>query len=408
MKGRDMQWGRYAEVAFTNFDTGVITEIKSSQVDPNNGITAEGLRIAFEYTKNDDQGFNTPNGKLTIYGLTDKTFSALGERLRCEIEVKAGYLHSRKNAPRQIIYAVMMEKNYEIVDGLSVSTFSLLGNFVKKTVGQRMSSNLPKPTLVEIMIAISDKMGKGFAMRINKPSNESQMLANYLEKWTVSPYGYSFANTPQEELKRLRDSFGISHTVEKDMVVFSFLESQYQRHLDRATQITEIEKSKANNILVAENKSAPETVDTKPMKSEGKKIDVVETHSVFLSPDTGLIGTPKLGNPIVRKDHDSELAKGEEVWERKGQKVLVNKKTGEAVVDKETGKEKLSKAPKHMKVSRRTVTAKCLINSMIDFDTLVTIDTNSKICDGLYRVRSVKINGDTDGSDWYMEMELNE
>ena len=68
----------------------------------------------------------------------------------------------------------------------------------------------------------------------------------------------------------------------------------------------------------------------------------------------------------------------------------------------------MTKKPKNMKVARRTVTAKCYINSMLGFNSQVSIQTDSAICDGVYRVRSVKINGDTDGSEWFMELELNE
>lgn len=408
MLGGDIQWGRHAEVVFTNFDSGLVTTIKSNEIDNNNRVIGDGLRIAFEYTKNDDQGYDTPNGKVVIYGLTEKTFNALGERLRCELEVKAGYLKSQKNSPKRLFYAVLMDKTYEIQEGMSVATFTVLGDFIEKVVANKMSLNLPKPTLVDIMISISEGMGKGFAMQLTGSEDDNEIMADYLMKWQVSPYGYSFASTPKQELKRIRESFGISHRVESDMVVFSILDSWYNWHLDGAKQISQLNKQKANNALVAENKTATETKDTKPIDKSGKKINLVKTHALVLTPDTGLIGSPILKTKIVDKQYDSALGEGEEVWSKKEQKVIRDKKTGEVKKDKKTGEVKMTKKPKNMKVARRTVTAKCYINSMLGFNSQVSIQTDSAICDGVYRVRSVKINGDTGGSEWFMELELNE
>lgn len=260
MIGGDIQWTRYAEVNFTNFNSGVITTIKSSEIDNANRVTGEGLRISFEYSKSDDQGNLSPNGKIVIYGLTEKTFQALGERLRCEVEVKAGYLESKLNAPKRIFYAVLMDKKYEIQDGNSVSTFELLGDFIEKVIAQKMSLNLPKPTLVDIMISISTAMGKGFSMMINGEESDRQLLVDYFQKWKVSPYGYSFAGTPQQELKRIRDAWGITYRVEKDVVVFGILDKAYNWHLDGARQISQIEKKQADTTLVAENKTDRKSV----------------------------------------------------------------------------------------------------------------------------------------------------
>lgn len=404
----DIQWGRYAEVIFTNFDSGLVTTIKSSQIDDNNTVIGDGLRIAFDYSKDDDQGFSTPNGKIVIYGLTEKTFNAVGDRLRCEIEVKAGYLKSKKNSPKRIFYAVMMDKKYEIQEGLSVSTFDVLGDFYEKVIAHKMSMNLPKPTLVDIMVSISESMGKGFAMKLNGTDADNEILSNYLQTWKVSPYGYSFSRTPKDELKRIRESFGISHRVDGDMVVFSILDDWFNWHLDGAKQIAQISKNMANTALVAENKTATEVKETKPMDKNGKAINLIKTHALVLSADTGLVGSPIIKTLIVDKQMDSALGEGEEVWSKKEQQVIIDKKTGKPKVDKKTGKVKMTKKAKNMKVARRTVTAKCFINSMLDFNAQVSIMTESAICDGVYRVRSVKINGDTEGSDWYMELELNE
>lgn len=408
MIGGDIQWSRYAEVNFTNFNSGVITTIKSKEIDNDNNIIGEGLRIAFEYSKSDDQGYNSPNGKIIIYGLTEKTFNAVGERLRCEIEVKTGYLESKLNAPKRLFYAVLMDKKYEIQDGISISTFDVLGNFIEKVIAEKMSMNLPKATLMDIMVSISQSMGKAFEMSINGDENDKELLVNYIMKWVVSPYGYAFAATPQQELKRLKDAYGIIYRVEKDAVVFGISDKAYNWHLDGARQISQMEKKQADTTLIAENKVAPEVVETKPIATSEKKIDLIKTHALVLSSETGLIGSPVVSTPIEDKNYEEGLAEGEEVWSKKEQRAVIDKKTGKQKIDKKTGKAKFTKKPKKYKVARRTVTAKCFINAMIEFNSQITVITPSGIADGTYRVRSIKITGDTEASGpWFMELELN-
>lgn len=409
MIGDDIQWGRYAEVTFTNFNTGVVTSIKSSQIDNNNNVIGDGLRITFEYTKNDDEGNNSPNGKIVIYGLTEMTFKNLGERMKAEVELKAGYLRSKRNSPRQLFYAVLMDKTYELQGGTSVTTITVLGDFINKNVGTQMSMNLPKPTMAMIMASIAEAMGKGMALYLNSPNeNDNLMVAEYFEKWVVSPYGYSFSSTPQQELKRLRDAYGITYRVEKDMVVYGILDKAYQWHLDGARQISENERRIAETALVAENKIAQQVVEPKPIPQKEVKIDLLSTHALVLSSATGLIGSPVLVNKIEDKNYSEGLAEGEEVWEKKYSKPLIDKKTGKARVDKKTGKVKMSKTPKKYKVSRQTVEARCFINASLNFDCQVSIVTPSGITDGVYRIRNLKISGDTDASGpWYMDTELN-
>lgn len=408
MIGGDIQWSRYAEVNFTNFNSGVITTIKSSEIDNNFRVIGDGLRITFEYSKTDDQGVNSPNGKIVVYGLTESTFKALGERLRCEVEVKAGFLESKLNRPKRLFYAVLMDKKYEIQDGISVSTFDVLGDFIEKVIAQKMSMNLPKPTLVDIMVSIAQAMGKGMNMYIDGEERDRELLVDYFQKWKVSPYGYSFAGTPQQELKRIRDSWGITYRIEKDVIVFGIQDKFYNWHLDGARQISQIEKKQADTSLIAENKIAPEVVETKPIDSKGKDINLVKTHALVLSSDTGLIGSPVISTPIENKNYEEGLAEGEEVWSKKEQKALIDKKTGQVRRDKETGEVKMSKKPKTYKVSRTTVTAKCLINAMIEFNSQITIITPSGITDGTYRVRSIKVTGDTNADGpWFMEIDLN-
>lgn len=410
MIGGDIQWGRHAEVRFHNFDSGLVSTVKSNIIDNNNVVVGDGLRIAFEYTKSDDQGYNTPNGKLVVYGLTEKTFNKLGERYRCEIEIIAGYLKSKNNSPRRLIYAVMTEKTFEMQNGVSVSTFTLLGDFIEKVIAHKMSLNLPKPTLFEIMVAITDGMGKG--MKFDKswlPNPEfDEIMQQYLTTYPAMPYGYSFAGTPKQELKKIYESFGIVHRVDGDIVTFRIADNWLEWHITRAMPTRKIEKTDADNSLVAENKTPTEVKDLKPIDKSGKTINLTKTHALVLKTDTGLIGSPILKNVDADKNYDQGLAEGEEVKSKKEQTVVIDKKTGQAKVDKKTGKVKMTKKPKKYKVTRRTVTAKCYINSMIDFDAMVIIISETGICDGQYRVRSVKINGDTDGAEWFMELELNE
>lgn len=402
----DLQWRRYAEVRFRNFDTGEVTKISSAILDENGEFVEESLRISFEYTKSDDQGFNTPNGKITIYGLSEDTFKSLGERMRCEIEVVAGYLESQQNAPNQLFYAVLMNKSFEIKEGMSTSNFEVLGDFMEKNINTKMNNVEPQTTIFGLLQRVGEAIKFKADMYFPEMDTEDTNNIKIFLTQKQLPYPYTFTYNVKTELERLRKSFGITHSFEKNETLeFRIHNSWVQWYIDKAREFVQGDK-KADTTLVAENKTASKVA--KPTVILTLKDEFKMNKSLMLNEHTGLIGTPVLTTPITSKQYNEALAEGEVVWERKYPKVVIDKKTGKPKTDKKTGQVKMTKTPKKFKVARRTVVIKCFINYVIEFNTLITLQSKAQYCDGVYRVRSVKIKGDTNGSDWHMELELNE
>lgn len=407
----DIQWGRYAECIFTNFDTKMQTTLKSCEyVDQT--ILDDGLRISFQYTKQRDETSSQSNGKITIYGLTPETFNRLGDRMRCEVELIAGYIKSKSNSPQRLFKAVLMDKSYEMQGDISVSTFTVWGDFQHKFVTQKrkMRETLPNPFFVDILDRITKAMGlDGFTVRLEYGNAADQDdAAHFLQKIQPSEFGYSMFGTPHDELKRLNRNYGLGYNVVNKHLVLNMSEETFYWMVRNGKWIRAAEESrnikKESTDLVAEGKT---TTQNNPKASSNMKIDIQKTHAVYLSDDNGLVGTPVIKTEIANIGYNANLQDNEEEWQKKDQKVLLDKE-GKPRVDKKTGNVKLSKQAKTRKVARKNVVAKCLINSMIDYNSMVSIYTNSGITDGLYRVREIKIDGDTEGQNWYMELELNE
>lgn len=407
----DIQWGRYAECIFTNFDTKLQTTIKSCEY-ADQIILDEGLRISFQYTKQRDETSSQSNGKIVIYGLTPDTFNRLGDRMRCEVELIAGYIKSKSNAPQRLFKAVLMDKSYEMDGDISVSTFTVWGDFQHKFVTQqrKMRENLPNPFFVDILDRITKAMGlDGFTVRLEYGNDADQEdAAFFLHKIQPSEFGYSMFGTPHEELKRLSRNYGLGYNVVNKHLVLNMSEETFYWMVRNGKWIRANEESerikRSQNALVAEGQTV---TPNNPKASSNLKIDIQKTHAIYLSDDNGLVGTPVIKTEIANIGYNANLQDNEEEWQKKQQKVLLDKE-GNPRVDKKTGDIKLSKQPKTRKVARKNVIAKCLINSMIDYNSMVSIYTNSGVTDGLYRVREIKISGDTGAQDWYMELELNE
>lgn len=410
MLGGDVQFGRYVEAIFTNFDinhvftihSGGMPSMEESDVD-------KGLRIQFQYKKSDDEGFNTPNGKIVIYGLTRDTYEVLGRRMNTEVELKVGYLLSKDNYPFTLFKAVMMNKTFEVVDGITVTTIEVLGDFKRKMVIQKMSLNLPSPTIPEILESIRRAMGlKAFALKLDGSEEENVRIIDWMTSTKVSEYGYVFAATPKEELRRLAEWSGLSYRIEGDLIVFTMMDGWRDKYLKKATPQTLEDIEAASTTLVAENKTAPVEEVKRLIDPNGKKINIQETHTLVLNPDTGLIGSPVLEDSVASVGYDEELQEGEEEWEKKAQTVVIDKKTGQPRIDKKTGQVKMTKKPKTRKVVRKRCRARCFINAQLTFDSIVTIETNLGTADGIYRVRGIDTIGDSHGDDWFMDLELNE
>lgn len=391
----DPQWDRYAKVVFQNFDTGLNTTIDS-------------LRIQAKYTKTIDESRDSSNGEIKIYGLTEKTFNAIGERLRTEVELHAGYLKSKANTPRQLFKAVLMDKSYEIVDGNSVSTFVVLGDFVRKNIGFKISKTFaPNDFILELLGYLADQMNLSLEFRI-KVHEKQDLIAEFLEKYRL-PFGYVLHGTPKQALKRLCDSYGFEYTIDSDSVNVTIRDDWMPFYVDRAS--TALTPVAPPVIKAAENKVGT-TIQNSPTNAvsniKAPTFDELnKSMAIFLSNDTGLIGTPKIKTIEAAVAYDQALREGEDLKSQKMPRARVDKK-GELIRDKVTNEVKMTKTPKTKSVFRRQVEARMYINASVVPQVHVTLSTTTGVTDGTYKVRALEITLDTEGDDWFMDLILNE
>ena len=126
MSTNNIQFGRVAEVRFINIKT------KTSFLIPND------FDIEFKYTKSVDEGDSTSTGTISIKGLTEKTFSSLGERLQTTVQLVCGYEKSQDNSPVELFNAVMMNKTFQETDSTTVSSFEVSSNFIEMQTGKKI------------------------------------------------------------------------------------------------------------------------------------------------------------------------------------------------------------------------------------------------------------------------------
>lgn len=397
----DLQWGRYAKVVFQNFTTGLNT-------------TIDNLKIQVKYKCTIDESTDTSNGEIKIYGLTSETFEKLGERNQCEIEVHAGYLHSKTNTPRLLFKAVLVDKSFEVAEGTTVSTFAVLNNLLsrKSGVGGRKVSIsfAPRTKIMDILTKVSETLGfEDFGVRMLDRPN-SGMIFDFLEKYRV-PYGYSLYGTPEAVIKKLCRDYGFSYTTTPDSRTMSlYLRDEWFDYYGGLAEQA-FNPDKSNLVKAAENKK-PEPISEPEPKSTGKSIiptfdSLNKSQALFFSNDTGLIGTPKFKTIVTDVAYDQGLRKTEEIKTRKVATARKNKK-GEVIIDKKTNEVSMTKTPKEMKIFRRQAEAKIYINASVVPQIHVQLSTNSGVADGIYKVRSLEISLDTEGDEWFMDLVLNE
>lgn len=395
----DLQWGRQCSVEFRNFQTGVFTTINNYK---NN---EPKFRVSFEYTKSVDETKNWSNGSIKIYGLTQDTFNSVGNIMQTEITLSCGYEYSVSNPLRVCFEGVLVDKAYELIGGISVSTFTLLGYYFNSVISQPVYTakgtqnkiGFSFPEKYKVWAAISEiTKSAGYASFTLDFSGIEEYFGKalggerfrtYVSEWEF-PYGKTYYGTPRQAIEDFCDEYGLGYNVKagsKD-IIFWFLENKVAVHV----QAMAID----SNII--------QTTDGRKLLN---KIALSTKQSILLNKNTGLKGTPSIKTKQVSKGYSEALDVSETVFRQDTPKVVKNKK-GEIVKDKETGKTKM-KTPRNKTVLRRSVQAICLINPSIEPQGYITLDTEfNKEINGDYRVRSVNINGDTEGSNWDMTLEL--
>ena len=420
----DIQWGRQATAIFKNYEINVFTKINDYATDE------PKFRIEFDYTKSIDESSNMSNGSIKIYGLTPERFEILGEPMECEIEFYVGYEKSTTYPLNLLFKAILVDKSYEHSGGISVSTFRVLGDFIKANVsnpdskavsGSKVSYTAENGILLlDVIAEIASQMGAkdyGIVPTWESSSQEVRRSPEYLE-WSTDfenyvgqlnyPLGISLYGTPKQALEVICADFGMTWSLANgnEVLRLAFTDAALEYHKRRAKELNNVTLN--NPIKVADNKTPPATLTAADheMRRGLSKFENRKVTSLVLNKRTGLKGIPSVKTKQVTKGYSQALTTNERLHEQKAVKTKKNAK-GEIVVDKNTGKPSLV-IPKTKKVWRRTIQAACLINTLIEPQTYVTIETDvdNRYINGDYRVRTVQIQGDTDGTSWDMNLEL--
>lgn len=418
-KDIDVQWGRQCSVVFKDYDTKLFTLINDYEDDE------EKFRVEFEYTKSFDESKHDSNGTVKIYGLTLDRFKVLGEPYKAEIELYFGYAYSESNPLKLLFEAVIVDKSYEHSNGGSVSTFKVLGDFYgkvstntgdmagaihsqAKTVGSeyiakgsstKFEKSFPENTkLLQVLDVVSKDMG--FSAYAIKDNTGVLFDKYYLVEGLHFPLGLTLYGTPKQSIGELCEAFKMtwstSGTGKEKILVMEFTDEGLERLLN----------SEPSSATTSKDKSITNESDSKKVNANKENVNLMTSHAIVLNRDTGLLGIPAIKTKTVTRSYSEALQANESIKEQKAITVKRNKK-GEPVVDKKTGEIKY-KVPKTKKVYRRQVLARCFINSNIIPKSQVIIETeqDNDYINGLYRVRNVKITGDSGGDACYMELEL--
>lgn len=399
MSINNIQFGRYVEVKFVDIKT------KDSYLIGND------FDIEFNYTKSVDEGSSSSTGTISIKGLTEATFLSLGERLKATVELTCGYTKSIDNSPVELFKAVIMNKTFEEKGSTTISTFEVSSNFVELQVGKKLSRNFPPETsfLSSLDEIIKDFKKKGFAFypdRFWDSKSDVALVVDWISNLKYTQ-GFGVWGTPKQALTELLSPHGFEWRLKDDIVVLSVKPSEKTRILEmakRAKDKTSLAKINSE-YTVTEDDVLKKTPEKKPIgNSLAERYNKDKEIAVVFTDETGLLGTPIIKTLEVNKNYDEALTDSETLIERTPQQVKINKK-GEVMKDKD-GNVKLTKKKSYQKIGRLTVIAKAQINARVEPNSLVRIDTDVGITDGLYRARDIQFTGNNRDGAWVMEMEL--
>lgn len=301
------------------------------------------FRIEFEYTKSLDNSESTNCGWVKIHNLSYETVLEFGGRRFCEVTLYTGYANDLDSF-RPIFRAEATDISFRKDRG-TITTIKVSSNFTDLVLGQKVSDTLPE-----------DVKGREIVNKIldvswtDKPHTLEVNQGILDRKYS---YGYALHGTPKEIL----DDF-----------------------------------CRANDLRWSVITSSPEDTLHISSRIPDDTVYTIAGKSIVLNAETGLIGLPYLKMEEVTKNVDDQLGKDEFDLNQKTR----YKKDG-SVNDKPAKKKK---------VGRFNVSCKALINSSVNVQTIIRVETDDSITDGLYRVQDAKFSGDTFGNEWYMELEL--
>lgn len=383
------QFGRLLKLTFYNYATKKKFTIK------------EDFKVSFSFNKSLDEIDTASTGEISIFGLTKETAYALGNRIgntyQTEVEMSVGYAEDSSNY-QTLFFATVMSNSRVSSNEVKIQVSA---NYKDFFLGQMQSVNLVDTTFGKLLEAVETVYG--YKVATNMVYNDK----DYSEKIkAVKITNWSFSGTIYQYLTTVRQSFGITTTTFKNAE-----DTQKTIVFGLNTDSTAF-KTMFKKILESESKGSSFSLDVnqssyvvKDEKITSLYVSSDDSKVVVLNFNTGLLNYPSLKNKNVILPYNAKLTQNEDVISKEPVTVKTSKKTGKALVDKKTGKVKL-KIPKTMKINRRYVTIKALLNPAVKPQSLVKLAIGDSEVDGVYRVRNCKYSGDTYDGSWIMEIEM--
>lgn len=306
-------------------------------------IFDQSLRIEFEYSKSIDHSEATSSGWVKIYNLSQDTVQAFGGARFSQVTVYTGY-ESDPSSFGVLFRADVTNIKYQKDRG-TVTTIELSNNFTDLVVGQKVVSTVPENRdREEVLNRVLALVWEGKA---------SQVVVNKSTLSKMYPFGFCAHGTKKAVLDEFCRANDIQWTI-----------------LNGAS----------GDILHLES------------RVQDGSASYLGGESTVLNSDSGLIGLPYLNMEKITKNMDDSL--GEDELELN----VKPKYKKDGTLDDKPRKKK--------KVAVYNVSCKALIDSSVNPQTLIRIETEEGSTDGLYRVQDAKFTGDTFGNEWYMTLDL--
>ena len=415
MAGR--QFGRVCILKFTNFATK-----KTWTID------GRKLRVSFDFFKSYDEVDTASTGSINIYGLTQETQIALGNRIgdmfQTEVTCIAGYSSDPDNI--QVLFKGVVMNNFRVMEsGIFVTKIQVSANYKDWKLSGAKSFSFKNESLMKIFGDSLGYFNSSFAISSNGvPTSDVPALAKFFE--TAKIPSFTFSGTQGELVERFCIEFGLRVITNKEEKAAIGVEesgedgindqggAHYTFVLRNAalirvmisagrSAISQESKNKVADIKILLEKPNVSSNVINPLQTLFQEDDPKK--ATVLSFQTGLRERPYLDNRNIKVPYDRKLQENEAIDEKKEQKVKISKKTGKPMIDKKTGKVKIY-TPKTMVINRRFLSVKAQINPSVKPNSQVKISINDTQFDGIYRVRNIKFNGDTWDGEWVMDMEL--
>lgn len=385
------QFGRVIEIEVRNFKTGEKIEIGND------------LKIEFTFYKTIDESNEASVGQVKIYGLTEETRRSIGG--------SGGELYLRTGYVNDIVKLLFIASITNVVPEYSgseiVTVINVSANFMDYAFSKTSIVDSGVTSIFQAAVGIAEDMNMtvGFHL-VNVQEDDVEAVTEWIQTKKI--------NHPQRGnikavLEKFCYNYGLTHHIvvnddgtrtlmftipdNKVHIVSSWARLGYEK-LSQVNEKNLLEAEEFNKIFVTSEDEANET-------------------AIVLNRDTGLIGNPRLEQKLVNAPEKWKLNANEEATQESlatvAQKKQKAAEKAEIAKQKALSKGKTPKAikPKNYKIKiiRKYISVEALLNPSIKPQSHVKIESKIAEATGVYRVRTVKYNGNN--RDGKHTMELN-